>query len=139
VTDEQELRGLVERYFHSLDHRDMSALGECFATDAHASYNDGATTVDGRDEIVREFAAIARFPSSIHVLANASVDVERREGVVYAVAYLTSPDEERILVRGLRYDDRYAHEDGQWRFQSREHHPLWQFEADAVPPRVPGR
>ena len=58
------------------------------ATNASASFNAGDTVVEGRDAIVRDFGFINTFPLSIHVLANASIDSERRQGVVYAVAYL---------------------------------------------------
>lgn len=142
LSDEHELRKLVERYFHALDQRDMESIGECFAINALASYNGGDVTYEGRETIVREFAFINSFPTSIHVLANASIDPESREGVVYAVAYLKTVQEDgpaRMLVRGLRYEDRYVQEDEQWRFQSRDHFPLWQYDADFVAPWIPGR
>ncbi len=74
-------------------------------------------------------------PPSIHDLANASLDLPGTRGVVCAIAYLKSiqPDgEARMLVRGLRYDDEYVQERGQWRFQSRAHHVLWQYEAECL-------
>ena len=137
LLDELALRALIERYFHALDRRDMDTIGECFATDAHASFNAGDVTLEGREAIVRDFQAINAFPTSIHALASASVDPTRREGVVYAVAYLTTAvdgGESRVMVRGIRYEDRYVQEDGQWRFESRDHYALWQYEAECVPP-----
>jgi ketosteroid isomerase-like protein len=137
LRDEQALRALVERYFSSVDRRDVPTLVQCFASDAEFSLYDRQVVANGREAIEREFEHVHDLPLSIHSLANAWIDVQGRKGVVHATAYLKQIDQDgatRILVRGLRYDDEYVQEDGQWRFQSRAHHPLWQYEAESVDP-----
>jgi ketosteroid isomerase-like protein len=141
TSDELALRALVERYFNALDRRDLKTIGECFASDAHASFNAGNVILEGREAIVRDFEFINTFLSSVHALASASVDTARQEGIVFAVAYMQTVQgdgEPRLLVRGIRYDDRYIQEDGQWRFQSREHRALWQYDAECVSPWTRG-
>jgi hypothetical protein len=118
-----------------MDQRDVHAMVELLASDAHVSFNDGQVIVEGRGALERELERVNSLPLSIHDLANASLDLQGRKGVVYAIAYLKliqPGGEARMLVRALRYDDAYVHERGQWRFQSRAHHPLWQYEADCV-------
>ncbi len=132
TSDEFALRALVERYFNALDQRDMEAIRTCFATDAYASFNGGEITLEGRDAIVGDMEFIKTWPSTIHALASASVDEERGTGVVFAVAFVqtTGDDgEQHMLVRGIRYDDRYVQQDGAWRIQRREHRALWQYDA----------
>ena len=141
LSDNLALRALVERYFNALDRRDLKTIGECFARDAHASFNAGEVILDGREAIVRDFEFINTFPSSIHALASASVDSVEREGVVYAVAYMQTVDDDgaaQMNVRGIRYDDRYTEEDGRWRFQSRAQRALWQYDAKCVRPWTRG-
>jgi hypothetical protein len=38
-----------------------------------------------------------------------------------------------VLVRGLRYVDRFVRRDGQWRIAHRSHRPQWMVELPAVP------
>lgn len=140
--DEEALRKLVERYFHALDERDMDAIGECFTSDAQASFNGSGAVLEGRDTILRAFTYISTFPLSTHVLGNTWIDLEKSTGVVHAVAYLKASDGGgggRMLVRGLRYDDQYCKEGGQWRFRHRSHRALWQYAADFVDPWLPAK
>jgi hypothetical protein len=142
VEDEAALRLLNERYFHALDRRDFGLLAECFSRTATASYLGGQWQLEGRDAVVARLEVVLRFSSTLHTLASMSIDLEGDDtasGHVLAIAYLSTSDAPggRIIVRGLHYRDGYTRAEGSWRIQTREQVPLWQFEADAVPPILP--
>jgi ketosteroid isomerase-like protein len=139
----QELRALNERYFHALDQRDLSAVGECFTDDAVSIYLGGDWEFTGRDALVERLAVIKTFDSSIHVPTTMSFSVAGHvaTGTVYAIAHLALADREatRIVVRGLRYVDEYSHDQQVWRISRRRQDPMWQYEVPAVNPEVPGQ
>lgn len=134
-------RCVLERYFSCIDRRDWTGLGECFAEDAQAVYNTGgvATTLVGRIAIVERLRLVTRFAATNHLLSNADVVVTGSEAKAdtNAIAHLLMSGAgcQRVLVRGLRYVDALLQVDGRWQIHRRTHLQLWQFEADAVPPR----
>jgi hypothetical protein len=140
---EPELRALNERYFHALDQRDLDAVGECFAEDAVSVYLGGDWEFTGRDALVEGLAVIKSFASTIHVPTTMSfaADGEGATGTVFAIAYIAMGVGEaaKVVVRGLRYSDRYACEDAVWRISWRRQDPLWQYEVPTVRPEVPGQ
>jgi hypothetical protein len=134
-------RGVLERYFSCIDRRDWTGLAECFAEDARAAYNPGgvATILEGRAAIVERLRLVTRFAATNHLLSNAHVVVtgDHASADTNAIAHLVMGDtgRQRVLVRGLRYLDQLRQVDGLWQIHQRTHEQLWQFEADAVPPR----
>ena len=135
------VRCVLERYFSCIDRRDWTGLGECFAEDAQALYNTGgtATTLVGRAAIVERLRLVTRFAATNHLLSNAHVVVTGSDAKAdtNAIAHLlmSGAGGQRVLVRGLRYVDALLQVDGCWRIHRRTHMQLWQYEADAVPPR----
>lgn len=133
------VRQLLERYFSCIDRRDWTGLADCFAEDAHAVYNSGqAQTLAGRAAIVERLRVVERFAATNHILSNAHVTIGNHDArsITHAVAHLLPAEGslQRILVRGLRYEDDLALDAGTWRISRRVHQPLWQYEADAIPP-----
>jgi ketosteroid isomerase-like protein len=142
--DRVAVRGVLERYFNALDARDFERLGECFAADASARYDAGGAPqqLSGRAEIVGRISGITSCPASTHSLSSTSVEVrgDTARATTFAVAVLLlGPDQgDRILVRGLRYDDTLQRAGDSWSIAEREHRPLWQYETPSQPCGFPG-
>lgn len=141
MADRAELRALNERYFNALDRLDFEAIGDCFTADAVAVYLGGDWEMNGREAILERLDALRSFDSSIHLPAtmSLSVDGETGAGEVFAVATLASSGDgtKRVIVRGLRYTDRYLRDGGVWRIAHRRQDPMWQYEVPAVTPAIP--
>jgi uncharacterized protein (TIGR02246 family) len=141
MDDEREIRALNERYFNALDRLDFTAVGECFTTDAVAVYLSGEWEMQGREAILDRLQALRGFECSIHTPGTMSVTLDGAvaAGEVFATATLLLLEDaaQRVMVRGLRYTDRYLQQDGAWRIAHRRQDPLFQFEAPAVPPAIP--
>jgi ketosteroid isomerase-like protein len=137
------LRALAERYFNALDRHDLPAVGDCFTADTFVVYLGGRWSIQGRDEVIRRLRVIEDYESTIHVPATMSfaVDGDTAAGEIFAVAHLHVEQGETALmiVRGLRYSDTYRREAGVWRVHRRHQEPLWQYQAEMVPPAVLGQ
>ncbi|ODU06230.1 MAG: hypothetical protein ABS81_05285 [Pseudonocardia sp. SCN 72-86] len=139
------LRELAERYFRALDRADLDALARCFTEDAVTVYLGGDWRLTGRHAIVDRFRAYRRtsgLSSSIHLVGTQAFTVggAGAAGHVLAIAHLEFAD--RIVVRGLSYDDTYVLVDGSWLIRERRQKPLWQYEISCSPvglPAGPGR
>lgn len=144
LADEAELRDLVNRYFYGLDRRDGPKLRSIYAP----------TGVERSDGIVADVAAhvdwllgVRRFAYTHHVLGSASFEVngDRASGDVYALAFLVVDSAgdraggPTVLIRGIQYLDGYLRTPAGWKI-GRRHGPipLWQFEAESLPPAIPG-
>jgi uncharacterized protein (TIGR02246 family) len=127
---EREIRALVARYFAALDTRDFDLLRTCFTEDADAEYQDGAWSLRGRDEIVAKLEIVKQMRSSIHLTGAVACEVDGfgAKGTVFAVAWLDREQPKGVAMRGLRYDDRYREDSGQWRIEGRRHRVLWAHE-----------
>jgi hypothetical protein len=132
------IRDVFERYFCSLDLGDIEALAACFTPAVSATYQLGRPeerTHMGRDSLVRQLAENRRRrTSSIHSLGNVDITLNgdrAATAVTHAVATLVGDG--RVMVRGLRYEDRLVCEDGTWRISARMHVPLWQYDVSLAP------
>jgi len=133
------VRATIEAYFSCLDRRDWPGLGECFASDAVATYNSGAAaTRSGRSMIVERLHSVERFACTHHAIGNMHIELDGAQArvITQAIAHVVSDTDtgQNILVRGLRYDDTLIIEDGRWRIRRRTHLPLWQYNVPGVPP-----
>jgi ketosteroid isomerase-like protein len=141
--DEQAIRALNERYFNALDRVDFDALGDCFTEDTTAVYLGGDWHMQGRSAVLERLGVIRSFDSTIHVLTTMSFAFRDDivAGEVFAIAYISLSQDgvPRVMVRGLRYRDRYARETDRWRIAHREQDPLWQYEVNATAPMIPAQ
>lgn len=139
----EHIRLLNERYFHCLDGADPEGLASCFATDAVASYLDGAWRLRGRQAITDKLRIVDTFASTTHIpgAIRTHVDGGQATGTVWAVAYLctvaTTSSPARVIVRGLCYEDAYVLQSGAWWIGRREQVVLWQFDTPATSPSLP--
>jgi hypothetical protein len=97
-----------------------------------------AFEVSGRDDIVSQlFGIVSEFNASIHSLGNyrciPAIDGVRVDSFVVANIHKDGV----ITTRGLRYRDELVALAGKWVIKRREHRPLWQTGAKAVPPILP--
>ena len=135
------IRGVLERYFNAIDRRDWDLLGACFTEDVAFELNlETVIRLRGRQALIDRMSSMPKPFASIHTLASTSILVEGDEATAVtfgtAQAVLDRVDGGKVLVRGLRYDDRLRRVDGAWRIAERRHLPLWQYEAVSVPPGV---
>ncbi|HLG87295.1 MAG TPA: nuclear transport factor 2 family protein [Alphaproteobacteria bacterium] len=138
------IRGVIERYFNAVDRRDWELLAACFTEDVAFEFNlDTVIEVRGRTALVERMSGMPKPAASNHALSSTSILVEGDEAtaVTFATAsvVLDRIDGGRVLVRGLRYDDKLKRVDGAWRIAERRHLPVWQYETVSVPPRAPQR
>ncbi len=119
----EEIRQLALLYCRGVDRKDGALLRTLYTHDATDTHGD---TFDGSAEDYVRFLEGA-FPymrySGHHVCNHLiSVDGDRGEGEVYAIAYHIIPDGSGGWLEDfgcVRYLDRYRRDDGRWRFAQR--------------------
>jgi len=133
-----EIRQLVEQYAYALDVRDWDLLGRCFHPDAKYLLMDGAIVLNGPEAVVSTLSVVGGYKASQHSVANSHCVVQDGEatGKVHgtAVLYRAALSPGSVLVRGLRYEDRYVYYRDGWLFAARRHIPVWQYELPTLPP-----
>lgn len=144
LRDRAAIADVVNKYFVGHDRRDHEMVLSCFHPDVKMSI-DGQEIAKSRDELRRRFeSGPPRLPGSSDAVIAATTHVAGQTLVViegdtadaetYATAYLVAEEqgERRLLVRGLRYIDRFARTDGRWCIVERQHTVDWMFEVDAA-------
>jgi hypothetical protein len=121
---ERAIERVLGTYSRAADRFDLELMRSCYwpdGTDDHGSYDGG---IDGFIEFVGP--ALQRFDRTNHFLGNMLIDVDLPNDVAraetYAVAYHRLHDAdglEQDMVAGLRYVDRFARRDGEWRIAKR--------------------
>jgi hypothetical protein len=119
----EEIRELAMLYSRGVDRKDIELLRTLYAKDAtdhHGKYFSG-----GAEDYLRFLEkSFPHMRMSGHFICNhlVSVDGDRGEGEVYALAWHVIPDRNGGYVEDLkavRYIDRYRRENGRWVFASR--------------------
>ncbi len=133
------IRTTAERYFFAADTGDAELMIGCFADEFRFELQLDRTVVISTPAALRRlldgFVAPA---ASNHALSNMLIDLtpEGATSTIHAVAYLSMAETQKVLVRGLRYTDRWVRQRGEWRIASRVHQPRWQYDAPSTAPRV---
>jgi len=121
VEAELAIRKLIARYMFAVDDRDLEALRALFTEDARLSSADGVLDARGREAILALYQQ--RFDAlgfSNHFAHDVVIELEgedRATGVVSAHAELWRNEVQQLAA--LRYQDRYARQDGRWRLAER--------------------
>ena len=119
----EEIRELAMLYSRGVDRKDIELLRTLYAKDAtdhHGKFFSGSA-----DDYLRFLEkSFPHMRMSGHYICNhlVSVDGDRGEGEVYALAYHLIPDGKGGMledVKAVRYIDRYRNESGRWLFASR--------------------
>ena len=120
LEDRAAIQDLVAGYFRASDDDDYAFLADCFTRDARFAAS-GFDDAEGRDAIVallrRARAGMAQTvhtPNYVHIQ---HLGPDAAEGVVCAHLELGMGVE--TYIGAVRYIDRYAREDGQWRLSAR--------------------
>ncbi len=118
-----EIRELALLYARGVDRKDAALLRTLYTRDATDTHGD---SFDGSAEEYVKFleSAFPHMRYSGHHICNhlISVDGDRGEGEVYAIAMHVIPDGQGAWQEDLmcvRYLDRYRREAGRWRFAQR--------------------
>jgi hypothetical protein len=135
LEDRLALRELVDAYAMAVDRRDEAWFRSLWLPDARLTthFGDGPPEGDmqGIEAIARVTTLIARFPLTLHLVANHLCwpDGDAVTGEAYSVAHhLTPTDDGRHddYVMAIRYLDRYRRDEaGTWRFARREVRRQW--------------
>lgn len=118
----EEIRRLVYLYADAVDRRDLDQLASLYRSDARfGPYGEGP-------EACRAFFAdsLAEIGIAVLLVANHLIDFEDADhatGTVWAHGYIDDHSE-GFIQQLIKYDDRYARIDGEWRFTRRRHF-LW--------------
>ena len=129
LLDRAVLRNLVEGYASFADQGEPERVAGLFTEDAKLiiSLTPGADPTgirSGRGEISAAMAALSRYWSTTHIIANFQVEItgDTAAGEVGCVAHhIEGPEgERRDRVLYIRYTDAYVRTDGSWRIRQRE-------------------
>jgi uncharacterized protein (TIGR02246 family) len=129
LLDRAVLRNLIESYAGFADAGEPERVAGLFTADATlvvALTPGGEPTAirNGREEIAAAMAALSRYWSTTHVIANVILELQGQHatGQVGCVAHhiegLEGARRDRVLY--IRYQDVYAKSEGIWRFTNRE-------------------
>jgi uncharacterized protein (TIGR02246 family) len=121
LEDRFALQDLVAAYCRAIDDRDLEGFVSLFTRDGRMRHQDGAMDVSGRSALHAYYAE--RFPTygvTFHYPHAHSVAFD---GPDTATGWVTAHAEMDLggefVLAAFRYSDRYAREDGQWRFAER--------------------
>lgn len=126
LIDKEAIRDLVLAYSRAIDRKDVALLRDLYAAGATDTHGDSFA---GSAKEYCDFIELSlpHMPYSGHHVCNHLISVEgdRGEGEVYALAYHIIPDREQpgALIEDfmcVRYLDNYARQaNGKWRFSKR--------------------
>jgi hypothetical protein len=136
------IRETAERYFFCADARAPVGVAQCFARDGRlTSRSEARLSFAGRAAIEAGFGAFPKSARSCHAIASMEtlVDGDHATARLFAVSYVAGQAHpgDPVLVRGLRYEDRWIVEDGRWVIAERVHEALWQFQSTLIPTALP--
>ena len=139
LEDRLDITDLIYRYARRLDAGEVDGVMSCFTDDAYASYNDGATILDGSAQL-REFfeMVVERFRTfsvespSMHIMNNVMVALagDHAEVASKALAYLLPSPDGQVTVRGLEYIDEVVRGSDGWKISRRMHKAQFQYQVD---------
>jgi ketosteroid isomerase-like protein len=120
----EEIRQLAMLYARGVDRKDTALLRTLYTADAWDAHG---LHFDGPAEKYVDFleASLPYMHIGSHFICHhlVSVDGDRAEGEVYAIAWHLVPDGKGGLrhdLQAVRYIDSYRREDGAWRFSRRD-------------------
>jgi ketosteroid isomerase-like protein len=117
------IRELVARYCFTVDERDIDGIAQCFTQDGVMRSVDGVMNAAGREAVIAQFhGRFAVLGPSNHYTHDHIIEFDEgnprsARGTLNTHAEVVRNGE--LLVASLRYQDRYAFEDGRWRFAER--------------------
>jgi uncharacterized protein (TIGR02246 family) len=121
LEDRFAVQDLVASYCRAIDDRDLDAFVALFTTDARMRHQDGVMDVSGRDALRAYYAE--RFPTYGVTFHYPHAHALTFDGPDAASGWVTAHAEMELggefVLAAFRYSDRYAREEGRWRFAER--------------------
>jgi hypothetical protein len=121
LIDTHQIRNLVYRYARGLDRGDWQLVRSCFAegaTDDHGAFQGGVDNlIDGARTLLQDFWGVMHLVGQVYI----ELDGDKARSETYAVSFHrrhADPGDEDTLT-GLRYLDRLARVDGEWKIVAR--------------------
>jgi ketosteroid isomerase-like protein len=117
------IRELVARYCFTVDERDIDGIAQCFTRGGVMRSVDGVMNATGRGAVIAQFhGRFAVLGPSNHYTHDHLIEFDADDqgfarGILNTHAEVVRNGE--LLVASLRYHDRYAFEEGRWRFAER--------------------
>ena len=128
LRDREQIRDVLMRYAHGVDHRDLEMVRGCFTSDAE--YRGALAETNVEDALARLRTSLSRYAATMHFIAQQTIvlDGDRATSEAYAIAYHREhlADGERDLVLGVRYRDALVRDGATWRIHRREAICDWQ-------------
>jgi hypothetical protein len=133
--DRAQIAELAQRYFDLLDNVDPARLREVFTPNGRldiAGTNHFDLRPGERSPLGLPSDPVVGFTHCLHQ-HQIRLESDRAFGEVYATAYVMVEGQagRRMLVRAIRYFDRYVRAGDGWLIDERHHHVHWMFEAPA--------
>jgi hypothetical protein len=124
MTDEDELRALLQRYSRAVDDCDFDTMERCFHPEATIEGVRGEQPLADWLDAKRK---PSRYATTMHFLGDPLIDLEAQTMDTYAVVYqLADPASGRAdLTLGVRYFDEVVRYDGRWVFRRRVARAVW--------------
>jgi ketosteroid isomerase-like protein len=145
MLDTTYIQDVLNRYLYAADSHDLDALDLCFRADAEMRVvckpdGSGGYRHVGLNAIRRLVGSTSQASSSCHLLGNSEIVVDRGSGsaVSHVLALLHFDDRSSVVIRGLRYRDRFVRESGKWLIVARAHSLLWEASVPAESAGIPG-
>lgn len=136
--DRRAIEEIIKRYFAMVDRRELNLLDALFAPDGKMWIGDKLMRGPGAAPMGEALEAI-RVPgkplAASHLMHHCIIELQgdAAKSETFAVSYLALEGRsDRMLVRGLRYLDRFQRLPSGWRIQERWHNLDWVFEGDAT-------
>lgn len=126
--DEHQLRDLANRYARMMDRRRFEWLPQVFAEDG--SLIGPGYEMKGHDQLRQGLKGLEQFSATLHAVLNTyfEIDGDTARGEVYCVANHIHEKEgvSFKLDMGIRYEDHYVRQSGDWVIQSRFFNMVWE-------------
>ena len=136
VADRVALRALVDAYALAADAKRYRDMADCFTDDATFTMymtpgDDQPTSVHtGSAEIEAAMASLDAFVATTHLVGAQAVELDedgaRGEATCVARHVLVRPKGRKMLTMGIRYQDRFVRQGGQWLIAERRLVVQWQ-------------
>lgn len=136
--EKDAIREVISRYFYCLDSRDFELLKTCFTSDSKCEYDEGRRIFIGKEAIIEALRNITQFKYSHHIIGSMMIDIKDKYAKTdtYCIAFLNreNSNNNRVIIRGLRYMDELIKTGDGWKINHRIHIPLWQCEMNSSLP-----
>jgi hypothetical protein len=148
LRDRAEIAEVLNRYADGMRLADVDTLVSCFTEDAHLDY--GHVKMQGAAEIRAYFARLSAPPASTSgprmfdsgrvstpVMTNVAIEMRGSEAhcesMCLAIHAGYQDGDGKVVVRGTRNIDEFAHTAEGWQIRDRRHEALWSFEVAGTP------